>query len=80
MNLNNHFQIDTTLQEDKNNNYDDKLDDLHLFEIYTFLQYHEQKSHISHFCLTCMLLTPTIYHDKFNNLILINHICILFKI
>lgn len=29
-------------------NDDDKLDDLHLFEIYTFLQYHEQKiSHIS---------------------------------
>ena len=61
-------------------NDDDELDDLHLFQIYTFLQYHDQKSHKSHFCLTCMLLTPTIYHDKFNNLILINHICILFKI
>ena len=25
-------------------NDDDKLDDLHLFQIYTFLQYHEEKN------------------------------------
>ena len=64
MNFKQSFPIDTTLQEDKNNDDDDKLDDLHLLYILHFYIIMNKKSHNSHFCLTCMLLTPTIYHDK----------------